>query len=130
MNCLATRPAATSPWPPAACQRRSAWASFHSTNAPDGSARCCSDASNPYELYLAVENIDHTRTKAKSPQTNGGFASELWSGVLTNFGPPLVPQPTVSPTRSGDRAWTGEPRWIYLSSFDASMSLVLARLPG
>ena len=24
-----------------------------------------------YELYLAVENIDHTRTKAKSPQTNG-----------------------------------------------------------
>jgi transposase InsO family protein len=24
-----------------------------------------------YELYLAVENIDHTRTKANSPQTNG-----------------------------------------------------------
>jgi hypothetical protein len=24
-----------------------------------------------YELYLAVENIDHTRTKTKSPQTNG-----------------------------------------------------------
>lgn len=24
-----------------------------------------------YELYLAVENIDHTRTKARSPQTNG-----------------------------------------------------------
>jgi transposase InsO family protein len=24
-----------------------------------------------YELYLAVENIDHTRTKVKSPQTNG-----------------------------------------------------------
>ncbi len=24
-----------------------------------------------YELYLAVENIDHTKTKAKSPQTNG-----------------------------------------------------------
>jgi transposase InsO family protein len=23
------------------------------------------------ELYLAVENIDHTRTKTKSPQTNG-----------------------------------------------------------
>jgi transposase InsO family protein len=26
---------------------------------------------HPYELYLAVENIDHTRTKTKSPQTNG-----------------------------------------------------------
>ena len=24
-----------------------------------------------YQLYLAVEDIDHTRTKAKSPQTNG-----------------------------------------------------------
>jgi transposase InsO family protein len=24
-----------------------------------------------YELYLAVENIDHSRTKTKSPQTNG-----------------------------------------------------------
>src|SRR5262249_42392943 len=24
-----------------------------------------------YELYLAVENIDHSRTKARSPQTNG-----------------------------------------------------------
>ena len=24
-----------------------------------------------YELYLAVENVDHTRTKTKSPQTNG-----------------------------------------------------------
>jgi transposase InsO family protein len=23
------------------------------------------------ELYLALENIDHTKTKAKSPQTNG-----------------------------------------------------------
>lgn len=24
-----------------------------------------------YELYLAVENIDHSRTKARHPQTNG-----------------------------------------------------------
>lgn len=26
---------------------------------------------HPYELYLALEDIDHTRTKTKSPQTNG-----------------------------------------------------------
>jgi transposase InsO family protein len=26
---------------------------------------------HPYELYLAVENIDHSRTKTKRPQTNG-----------------------------------------------------------
>jgi transposase InsO family protein len=24
-----------------------------------------------YQLYLAIEDIDHTRTKTKSPQTNG-----------------------------------------------------------
>lgn len=27
--------------------------------------------SHPYQLYLDLENIDHTRTKTKSPQTNG-----------------------------------------------------------
>ena len=26
---------------------------------------------HPYELYLALEDIDHSRTKTKSPQTNG-----------------------------------------------------------
>jgi transposase InsO family protein len=31
----------------------------------------CGSDSHEYELYLAVEEIDHTRTKAKSPQTNG-----------------------------------------------------------
>ncbi len=24
-----------------------------------------------YQLYLGIENIDHTKTKANSPQTNG-----------------------------------------------------------
>jgi transposase InsO family protein len=36
-----------------------------------GTEYCGQPQSHPYELYLAVENIDHTRTKAKSPQTNG-----------------------------------------------------------
>jgi transposase InsO family protein len=36
-----------------------------------GTEYCGTPQSHPYELYLAVENIDHTRTKAKSPQTNG-----------------------------------------------------------
>lgn len=27
--------------------------------------------SHEYELYLSIEDIDHTRTKTKSPQTNG-----------------------------------------------------------
>jgi len=31
----------------------------------------CGTDRHEYELYLAIENIDHTRTKARSPQTNG-----------------------------------------------------------
>jgi len=36
-----------------------------------GTEYCGNPQTHEYELYLAVENIDHTRTKAKSPQTNG-----------------------------------------------------------
>jgi len=36
-----------------------------------GSEYCGKPDNHAYELYLAIENIDHTRTKAKSPQTNG-----------------------------------------------------------
>ena len=36
-----------------------------------GTEYCGSPDSHEYELYLAIENIDHTRTKGKSPQTNG-----------------------------------------------------------
>ncbi len=36
-----------------------------------GTEYCGSAERHEYELYLAVENIDHTRTKTKSPQTNG-----------------------------------------------------------
>ena len=36
-----------------------------------GTEYCGRLQDHAYELYLAVEDIDHTRTKAKSPQTNG-----------------------------------------------------------
>jgi len=36
-----------------------------------GTEYCGNPERHEYELYLAVEDIDHTRTKAKSPQTNG-----------------------------------------------------------
>jgi transposase InsO family protein len=36
-----------------------------------GTEYCGSPDTHEYELYLAVEDIDHTRTKVKSPQTNG-----------------------------------------------------------
>jgi transposase InsO family protein len=36
-----------------------------------GTEYCGSPDSHEYELYLAIETIDHTRTKVKSPQPNG-----------------------------------------------------------
>ena len=36
-----------------------------------GTEYCGSPDTHEYELYLAVENSDPTRTKVKSPQTNG-----------------------------------------------------------
>jgi hypothetical protein len=35
-----------------------------------GSEYCGNPERHEYELYLAVEDIDHCRTKTKSPQTS------------------------------------------------------------
>src|SRR5918992_1894679 len=48
-----------------------------------GTEYCGTDA-HEYELYLAVEDIDHTRTKAKSPQTNG-ICERFHKTVLNEF---------------------------------------------
>ncbi len=36
-----------------------------------GSEYCGNVEHHEYQLYLAIEDIDHTKTKTKSPQTNG-----------------------------------------------------------
>ena len=36
-----------------------------------GTEYCGKIETHPYQLYLDLEDIDHTKTKAKSPQTNG-----------------------------------------------------------
>lgn len=48
-----------------------------------GTEYCGSDG-HEYELYLAVEDIDHTRTKVKSPQTNG-ICERFHKTVLNEF---------------------------------------------
>jgi len=40
--------------------------------------------SHAYQLYLAIEDIDHTRTKVKSPQTNG-ICERFHQTVLNEF---------------------------------------------
>jgi transposase InsO family protein len=36
-----------------------------------GTEYCGNRETHEYQLYLAIEDVDHSRTKAKSPQTNG-----------------------------------------------------------
>jgi len=49
-----------------------------------GTEFCGRPEHHEYELYLAVENIDHTRTKTKSPQTNG-ICERFHKTVLNEF---------------------------------------------
>ena len=49
-----------------------------------GTEYCGLAEHHEYELYLAVENIDHTRTKARSPQTNG-ICERFHKTVLNEF---------------------------------------------
>jgi hypothetical protein len=66
----------------------------------------CGSESHEYERYLAVEDIDHTRTKTKNPQTNGiceRFPRTVWdefyrvrsarrsTGRSTNYRPTSMP---------------------------------------
>jgi transposase InsO family protein len=50
----------------------------------DRGTEYCGGQSHEYELYLAVENIDHSRTKTKSPQTNG-ICERFHRTVLDEF---------------------------------------------
>jgi transposase InsO family protein len=49
-----------------------------------GTEYCGNPERHEYELYLAVEDIDHTRTKTKSPQTNG-ICERFHRTVLDEF---------------------------------------------
>src|SRR6202012_3009278 len=49
-----------------------------------GTEYCGNPEQHPYELYLAVEDVEHTRTKVKSPQTNG-ICDRFHKTVLNEF---------------------------------------------
>jgi transposase InsO family protein len=49
-----------------------------------GTEYCGNPEHHEYELYLAVEDIDHTRTKTKHPQTNG-ICERFHKTVLNEF---------------------------------------------
>lgn len=49
-----------------------------------GTEYCGKADSHDYELYLAVNNIDHTKTKARHPQTNG-ICERFHKTILNEF---------------------------------------------
>lgn len=49
-----------------------------------GTEYCGAPDRHEYELYLAVENIDHTRTKTRHPQTNG-ICERFHKAMLNEF---------------------------------------------
>ena len=49
-----------------------------------GTEYCGKREYHEYELYLAVENIDHSKTKARSPQTNG-ICERFHKTILNEF---------------------------------------------
>lgn len=49
-----------------------------------GTEYCGDPERHEYELYLAVEDIDHSRTKTKSPRTNG-IVERFHKTVLDEF---------------------------------------------
>ncbi|GEP08126.1 IS481 family transposase [Methylobacterium oxalidis] len=49
-----------------------------------GTEYCGNPEHHEYELYLAVEDVDHSRTKARNPQTNG-IVERFHKTVLNEF---------------------------------------------
>jgi transposase InsO family protein len=49
-----------------------------------GTEYCGNPERHEYELYLAIEDIDHSRTKVKNPQTNG-IVERFHKTVLDEF---------------------------------------------
>lgn len=49
-----------------------------------GTEYCGNPEHHEYELYLAIEDVDHSRTKAKNPQTNG-IVERFHKTVLNEF---------------------------------------------
>ena len=63
-----------------------------------GSEYCGRVEQHDYQLYLAVNDIDHTRTKAQSPQTNG-ICERFHKTILNEFYRCYVPQEDLHHTR-------------------------------
>jgi transposase InsO family protein len=55
----------------------------------DNGREFCGTEAHPYELYLALNDVEHRRTKVRSPQTNG-FVERFHSTVQDEFFQPAL----------------------------------------
>ena len=55
----------------------------------DNGREFCGTAAHPYELYLALNDLEHRRTKVRSPQTNG-FVERFHGTVQDEFFQPAL----------------------------------------
>ena len=89
----------------------------------DRGTEFCGNESHEYELYLAVEDIDHSRTKAKSPQTTDEVEYPFCGAVL--FSARL----RMTSRRRVGLEVKARPRCLHCrSSFEASADTRLPRL--
>ena len=76
----------------------------------DRGTEFCGGDSHEYELYLALEDIDHTRTKTKNPQTNGrdrnSAGAEFGRARLLDWSvPPAWPYPVAASCQPRTEEW-------------------------
>ena len=71
-----------------------------------GTEYCGTSQAHEYQLYLAVEGIDHSRTRARSPQTNG--ICERFHKTVLQVLPSRLPQAHLR----RHRAAAGRPRHV------------------
>ncbi len=57
----------------------------------DNGREFCGTERHPYELYLALNDIEHRKTKVRSPRTNG-FVERFNGTVLEEFFRPVMHQ--------------------------------------
>src|SRR5580698_8827134 len=60
-----------------------------------GTEYCGNPGHHEYELYLALEDVDHSRTKTKSPQTNGIVSGSTRRGSTSSTASPFARKSTA-----------------------------------
>lgn len=111
-----------------------------------GTEYCGKRDHHEYQLYLAIEDIDHTKTKAKSPQTNGicerfhrtvqdefyaiAFRKKIYSSIeeLQSDLDLWMEKYNKQRSHSGKRCYGKTPHQTFLESLDLAKAKMLDKL--